>query len=185
MRFCEHGEQMSLHLDGLLSAEEAGHLEAHLAQCEACRQQWEAMCCMSSLLQEEPAAAPAPDFTQRVGVRIEQRDARLRRLYSSIRVALSSLGLWTLASVALLLLFVWLWQASLPVFVFDVALPLARHILFTCAVVGKALWSVLHALATQPTAPLFLALCTLALALTVWWTRGVLRRWVYAPSSTA
>ena len=61
MQRCEYSESMSLCLDGLLSqADEAG-LQAHLAHCEPCRGEWEAMCWASSALRAEPAVSPGAD----------------------------------------------------------------------------------------------------------------------------
>lgn len=184
MQCCEHGEYMSLYLDGLLSAEEALDLQAHLAQCEGCREQWEAMCWLSSLLRAEPAASPMPGFTKRVTARIRQREAHRRRLYSGIGVVLGSVGLWACAELVLLVFFVLLWRPSLPLLLFDVVLPLVKPILSTLMVLGRACGSLGRVLADQPLLPALLAAVILAVALTVLWTRMVFQRWACVMNST-
>ena len=141
MRCSEYSEWMSLDLDGLLNQVEILQLQKHVSQCEACRQEWEVMSRLSATLQAEPAVTPAPDFTARVTLRLEQRVARKRRLYSGIGLCVGSVGLWTSAAVGLLFLFLALWQPLIRVAVLDVGLSLLSHTLSLLATLGKALWS--------------------------------------------
>jgi len=168
---------MSLHLDGLLSWEQAQHLQAHLAHCEACHKEWEAMCWLSSSLKAEPVATPAPDFAGKVVLRLRQREARRRRLCSSMGVVMGSVGLWALAGTALLSLFVVLWQPLIRIALFGAGLSLLNDVLSILAVLGKALWSVAYTLSTRPTWLLLLGYAALALGLMMLWTRIVFRRW--------
>jgi len=177
MRCSESSEWMSLYLDGLLSWEQAQHLQAHLAQCEACRKEWEAMCWLSSFLKAEPVAAPAPDFAAKVALRLRQREARRRRLYSGMGVIVGSVGLWALAGAALLLLFIVLWQPLIRIALFGAGLSLLNDVLSVLAVLGKALWSVAYALSAGPTWLALLGYAALALGLLMLWTRIVFRRW--------
>ena len=175
MRCSEWGEWMSLHLDGLLSQEQAQQLQTHVTRCQACSEQWATVSWLSSLLKAEPVATPAPGFAARVAVRLQRREARRRRVYSGLGVCIGSVGLWALVGVALLL--VLLWQPSFRAVLLDVALPMANSLLSILAVLGKALCSVGYALATRPAALLVLGYAVLALALTMFWTRMVFRRW--------
>jgi anti-sigma factor RsiW len=176
MQCSETSEWMSLCLDGLLSQEQAAHLQAHVGQCEACREEWEAMRSLSSLLQAEPMATPSPDFVVRVTRRLQQREARRRRLYSSLGVLMGSVGLWAVVGVALSLLVVVLWQAPLRIILSDVGLPLVGKALFTLGALGKALRSAAFELAARPTGLLLLGYVILALGLTLLWTRVAFRR---------
>ena len=106
MQCSEISECMSLDLDRLLGQEQAARMQAHLAQCEACHEEWEAMRSLSSLLRAEPMATPAPDFTGRVAQLLRQRQARRRRLYSSLGVLMGSVGLWAVVGVALSLVLI-------------------------------------------------------------------------------
>jgi len=167
---------MSPYLDGLLSAEQALPLQVHLADCEACAEEWEAMCWLSSWLKAEPMASPAPDFTTQVVRRLQQRETR-RRLYSSLGVCMGSMGLWALAGAVLLLLFIALWHPLIRVALLDVGLSLAKDVLSILAVLGKALCLVVYALAARPTSLLLLGYAILALGLTALWAHVVFQRW--------
>ena len=186
MQCSESSEWMSLHLDGLLDQEQALRLEAHLAACEACRQEWEAMRWLSSFLKAEPVAAPKPDFTARIALRLRQREARRRRLHSSIGVLIGSVGLWALAGAAVLLLFTMLWQPPIRVVLLEAGLALINDVLSTLAVLGQALYAAAYALAVRPTLwaqafdgkawLLLLGYAFLALGLTALWMRIVFQR---------
>jgi anti-sigma factor RsiW len=180
MRCAEYSEWMSLYLDGLLSQDEALQLQRHVSVCGACRQEWEAMCELSAALQADPVALPASDFVARVTLRLEQRVARQRRLYSGIGLCIGSVGLWISAGLSLLLLFVALWQPLIRVAVLDVGLPLLRDTLSLLATLGRALWSGVYAISTRPTWLLFFSYALFALGLAILWTRVVLRGWRHA-----
>jgi predicted anti-sigma-YlaC factor YlaD len=170
-------ELMSLRLDGLLSSDQEQQLQAHLVDCQACREQWAVVSWLSLRLQAEPLATPASDFTARVTARLEQREARRRRLYSSIGICVGSVGLWAVAAVAVLLLFGVLVDSSLRTVLVDVVLSLGQNVLAFVTVLGKALWSVVYAVLTSPAGLLVLGYAVLAAALAALWTRVVFRRW--------
>jgi predicted anti-sigma-YlaC factor YlaD len=176
MQCSEISEWMSLYLDGLLGQEQAAQLQAHLAQCEACREEWEAMRSLSSLLKTEPMAIPAPDFAARVAQRVHQREARRRRLYSSLGVLMGSAGLWTLAGVGVSFLLIALWQEPIRIALSAVGLPLARNILTIVAALASTLRSALYELSTRPTGLILLGYAMLAFGLTLLWTHVVFRR---------
>ena len=175
MHCSDCSEQISLYLDGLLDQEQVTRLQAHLAHCEACRAEWEAVHWLSSILEAEPAAAPAPDFAARVNLRLQQRETRRRRVHGGIGVLLGSVGLWGAAAVAVALLFVVLWQPSLRIVWLDVCRPLAGKASSILAVLGRALYSVVHELFQQPSWLLLSGYAILALGLIALWTRIVLR----------
>ncbi len=168
---------MSLHLDGLLSPEQQQQLQAHLAGCQACREQWAALSWLSVRLEAEPPVAPAPDFGARVTARLEQRETRRRRLYSTIALCAASVVLWTVAAVAVLVLFAVLVDPALKPLLMDLALSVGQNALAFLTVLGKALWSVVYAVVTRPTGLLVLGYAVLAVTLVGFWTRVVLRRW--------
>lgn len=60
------GELLSAHLDGELSADETQAVEAHLATCEACRQELEGTRSVRSALREAPAVDPPFGFFERM-----------------------------------------------------------------------------------------------------------------------
>ena len=176
MQHCEHTESMSLHLDGLLDREEARRLQAHLAECEACRNEWDAMCFASSLLEAAPRAIPALDFTARVTALVAEREAQRARVRSGIGVVLGSLGLWMLTGLSVLAVIALVWQPSWNVAFLDVGLPLARALTSTLGTLGNALLSVLSALSGGSLLPL-LAYAAVAMVAAALWTRIVLVRW--------
>jgi anti-sigma factor RsiW len=176
MQRCEHTESMSLHLDGLLDRAEARRLQTHLAECEACRFEWEAMCFASSMLEAEPRVIPALDFTARVTALVAEREAQRARVRSGIGVVLGSLGLWVLTGLSVLAVVALVWQPSWYIALLDLALPLARALTSTLGTLGNALLSVLSALSGGSLLPL-VAYAAVALVAATLWTRIVLVRW--------
>ena len=177
MQRCEYSETMSLCLDGLLSqADEAG-LQAHLARCEPCRGEWEAMCWASSALRAEPAVSPGADLGLRVMERIAQREARRRRVRSSVRLLSGALGLWALAGLASMLVFLVLWQPSWYVLLLNVVLPVTRVVFSTLAALGSAFLSVIGAFSGQSLLPLLVAYTAAVAVSVVLWMRIVSARW--------
>lgn len=168
---------MSLHLDGLLGPAQEHQLQAHLADCRTCREQWAVLSWLSLRLKAEPLAIPASDFTARVTARLEQREARRRRLYSSIGICVGSVGLWAAAALAVLCLFGVLVDPSMRTVLMDVGLSLGQNALAFLTVLGKALRPVIYAVVTRPAGLLVLGYAVLAVALAAFWTRVVLRRW--------
>jgi len=177
MQCSKRGELMSLQLDGLLKPEQGQELQGHLAQCQTCREQWEAMSWLSSALTAEPMVTPAADFTSKVTARLEKRAARRRRLYSSIVVCIGSVGLWAMAGLAVLAVTAVLVDPSMHAALVEVVLSLGQSALAFLTVLGKALWSVAYALFNGPTGLLLLGYGLLAVALVAFWTRAVFRRW--------
>lgn len=174
-------ELMSLRLDGLLSPDQQQQLQAHLAECQTCREQWAVVSWLSLRLKAEPPAVPAPDFTARVTARLEQREARRRRLCSSIGICVGSVGLWAAAALAVLWLYAVLVDPSMRSMLVDVALSLGQNALAFLTVLGRALWPVIYAVVTRPAGLLVLGYAVLAMALTAFWTRVVFRRWSHVP----
>jgi len=174
-------ELMSLRLDGLLSADQEQQLQAHLVDCQACREQWAALSWLSARLEAEPPAAPVSDLAARVTARLEQRELRRRRLYSGIGICIGSLGLWAAAAVVVLVLSAVLLEPSLYATLLDVGLSVLRSTLALLSVVGRALWAVVRAVVTRPSGLLLIGYGLLAVALATFWTRVVLRRWRVAP----
>lgn len=175
MHCSDCSQQVSLHLDGLLDQRQTVRLQGHLAECEICRAEWEDMRWVSSLLEAEPSLAPAPGFTARVVLRLQQREARRRRARSSIGVLMGSVGLWAIAAVAMVLILALLWQPLLRVLWSDVLLRLADHAIAIVAVLGRALYAIAREFCTRPTLLLLPGYALLALTLSALWTRVVLR----------
>jgi predicted anti-sigma-YlaC factor YlaD len=181
MQCSKWDELMSLRLDGLLDSDQQQQLQAHLADCQTCRDQWAVVSWLSLRLKAEPPAAPASDFAARVTARLEQRETRRRRLYSTVGLCIGSVGLWAAAALAVLLLFAVLVDPSLQTVLMDVGLSLVRSALALLSVLGQALWVVGDALVTRPTGLLLIGYALLAVALAAFWTRVVFRRWGYVP----
>jgi len=173
-------ELMSLHLDGALSPDQQQQLQAHLADCQACREQWTLVSWLSARLKAEPPAAPAPHFAARVTARLEQRETRRRRLYSTIGICIASVGLWTAAALGVLVLFAVLSEPALQAVLVDMGVSLLQSVLAVVSVLGKAVWAITYALATRPTGLLLVGYALLALTLAAFWTRALFRRWGYA-----
>jgi anti-sigma factor RsiW len=78
--FMEHKDTYLMMMDALddeLANEQQVELDAHLRACPPCRQEWQAILAVHTLLQQTPALAPAADFAQRTIARLPNRRARL------------------------------------------------------------------------------------------------------------
>jgi anti-sigma factor RsiW len=167
---------MSLELDGLLDQERAAQLQAHLTECAACRQEWEAMCAVSQLLEAAAMASPAPGFALRVTRRVEQRAARRQRAFSILGVLVGSTGLWTAAGLVLATVVFLLWRTPLQVLWTSVGLPLARNTWSVVGVLLNALYAVAQEVSRRPTAVMLFGYAVLAVGLMLLWTQVVFRR---------
>jgi predicted anti-sigma-YlaC factor YlaD len=108
----DYGEQMSLMLDGRLTAQESTALEAHLATCDACRARWAAFQQVDRVLANAAQAAPAPGFATRLAARLARESqaldmgrARHARQATRRRV-IAGIGVFATGAVALVLLVV-------------------------------------------------------------------------------
>ncbi len=181
MQCSEISEWMSRRLDSGLSQEQVTQLKVHLARCAACGEEWETLRSLSSQLRAEPLVTPAAGFTARVMQRLQQRHAHRRRLYGSVSVLMGSVGLWSVAAIAVALLFIALWQPLIRIVVLDVLRPLVAKALSILVILAQALYAVIHELSMRPTWLLLLGYALLALGLTVLWAHVVLRRRELAP----
>jgi anti-sigma factor RsiW len=86
-------------VDGALSAEEAAAVEAHLAECPACREQAEAERDLGAKLRELPPPEPRPGFEGHVRRQLEQARPRSRRWLLGVAAAAVLAILWLRGSV--------------------------------------------------------------------------------------
>ncbi len=101
MQCQEASELMSLRLDVDLGEAEEQALQEHLAGCERCAAEWQAMQRMELLFAQEGLVAPPASFARRVMVRIRRRSAWLSIAREAL---LFSLGLIILGALSLSLL---------------------------------------------------------------------------------
>jgi len=127
------------------------------------------------MLHAAAVVTPAAGFTGRVVQRLDQREARRRRLFSSVGVLMGSVGLWAIAGMALLLLFGLLWRAPMRIIWSSVVLPVSRNASSVLPALTRAVASAAYELATRPSTLLVLGYALLAVGLTVLWTRIVFR----------
>ncbi len=171
MQCFDCSEWLSLQLDGLVEREQPAQLQAHLASCEACRVEWEAMQRVSSVLEAASVVAPPLDFAAKVASRLHRREARRRRVRGSIGLLVGSVGLWGFAAVIVSLLFLTVWQPLVRLFWVDVMLPSARSVASVALVLGGALHAVIRELFSQPTWLLLPSYAIAAFGLIGLWTR--------------
>jgi predicted anti-sigma-YlaC factor YlaD len=171
MQCFDCSEWLSLRLDGLIEREQSARLQEHLASCEACRAEWEAMQGVSSVLQAASVVAPPLNFTANVALRLQQRQARRRRVRGGIGLMVGSVGLWGLAAAILALLFLTVWQPLVRLFWVDVMLPSARNVASIALVLGRALQAVIRELFSHPRWLLLPGYAMAAFGLIGLWTR--------------
>lgn len=92
---------MNLALDEALPAESRPQLHAHLAECPACAEQWEALKRVHTLFEAEPLAAPRAGFTGRFKARLRQQNSRPRTVWGFITLGVSAVGTSVVSMVLL------------------------------------------------------------------------------------
>lgn len=100
----EYGMLMSLALDNLLESGEQAQLDAHLADCNRCRAQWNLWQSLDAALHAAPLTAPSPAFVQNFGLRLAAQDRR-RQMRLGILLGALTLVMWLIgvAGVALVI----------------------------------------------------------------------------------
>src|SRR4030042_6331419 len=85
--------QLSPYLDGMLSVQESGRLEAHLAQCRACRDELEEMRATVRALAELPLVEAPRSFALAAAPRRIEAPRPARRTELVLRLATVTAGL--------------------------------------------------------------------------------------------
>lgn len=108
---CESAqEQIALAAWGELSAEQKSKLEAHLAECEACSTEFEAVQALAKAMSLVPAEEPSANLLARTRLRLEEaldalpRESWLVRLSQSFSLGMSRLRSAPLAASILLVM---------------------------------------------------------------------------------
>jgi len=174
---------MSLKLDGLLDQDQERALQAHLATCAACRAEWEALQCVSRLLDEQPMVPAPAGFVARVGRRLAaERSARQRGVVGAAVLALGALGLATLVLSSLAGLVLWLWPLLQQPSLWESLKGWLTQLADVCLAVGHAIALLLSSLFDAAGGPVLLVYMLAVLLLTTFWSRLVIRRVrVYQP----
>lgn len=88
--------QLSLHVDGMLDAASRRRLEAHLADCHACRRELDQLRRTVELLRDLPAVETPPNLANRVMATVRERESPrhswIRRLVLPVSAAAVSLA---------------------------------------------------------------------------------------------
>lgn len=92
----EYGMLMSLALDGLLDGAEREQLDAHLAGCAHCRNQWSLWQSIDATFRAAPMTEPSPaflsNFSQRLASQEKRRQVRLGILLGALTLVMWSIG---------------------------------------------------------------------------------------------
>lgn len=83
---------MQLDLDEALPADRRTELHAHLAECAACTERWEALNRVHTLFAAEPLVAPRTGFTGRFKARRRQQRSQPRTVWGFITLGVSAVG---------------------------------------------------------------------------------------------
>jgi anti-sigma factor RsiW len=92
---------MQLALDEILPAERRAELHAHLAECPACTERWEALNRVHTLFAAEPLVVPRSGFTGRFKARVRQQRSQPRTVWGFITLGVSAAGTSVFAMVVL------------------------------------------------------------------------------------
>ena len=158
---------LSLSLDGELGQPEAGLLESHLDRCGLCRAEWTLWQAIDRKLRSAPMPRLAPDFSQRVALRLARqeraRNVQIGLLLTVLTVFVWSLGLAGICGLAGALIYTNLNSIAAAQQFFVDAWAVG-------GVVGQSLWDVVVEMTTTPTALNVVSayMVVTALALAVW-----------------
>jgi predicted anti-sigma-YlaC factor YlaD len=103
MQCKQASEMMSLRLDGRLDSAEGALLNDHLAECEACRAEWQSLQALDSLLASAATIAAPIRVRVQVMTRLERRDKARRAIIGGTTLALGSVALALLLVAPVLL----------------------------------------------------------------------------------
>lgn len=99
-----YGLMMSLALDNLLDSEESVRLEAHLADCSPCREQWRLWRALDNALLAAPMTEPSPgfvlNFSRQLAAQERRRQVRVGFLLGALTLVMWLIGV---AGVALVI----------------------------------------------------------------------------------
>jgi len=164
-------EQMSLRLDGQLTPDEMGQLDAHVATCAVCRTSLDALRRVDRLLVSVPAVSPAPGFTSRFEARLAARRHRRRAWAGLLTLMVGTLFLLVAAMTLVTISGLVLWESlsadGLLIPVVALVLDLGKAL----AAALKLIWLVLSAMARGTRHPAFVAFSLAGAILTVIWAQ--------------
>lgn len=83
----DYSALMSLALDGMLDANEAGQLEQHLHACPACQASWTRWQRIAHVLTVEPFAGPPQGFALRLDQTLQRHEQRHERVLAGLVLA--------------------------------------------------------------------------------------------------
>lgn len=175
MQCLEASELISLRLDQPLAAEQERVLQAHLANCQTCRTEWQMVQRVHTLFDGVSRALPPLQMKERVMASVQLRDGRLAAWKKGFLI---SVGLiMALALGAAFCLGISALVAALlsgPLFIQPLIETVARLVAIVTTVM-EALIICLRALLASPTWLVVVGYLLLAGALLVGWTRLVVR----------
>jgi predicted anti-sigma-YlaC factor YlaD len=103
MQCKQASEMMSLQLDGRLGDTEVPLLDAHLAECEACRAEWQSLQALDSLLASAVTMEAPVRVRVQVMTRLERRDKARRAIIGGTALTLGTVALALLLMAPVLL----------------------------------------------------------------------------------
>jgi len=174
MHCSKASELMSLRLDGLLEGAAETDLDAHLASCARCKEEWEALCEVSRIFRSTPLIAPRPGFAKRVSRRLAQRMARRKRRRQVLLLSVGLSLLLLLAMPSLLRLGMLLGDLAQPTLI-STGIRALAGLISALEVLRDAVTLVISALLSTPAVFLAPAYAGLALAAIYAWVRLALR----------
>jgi len=174
---CEqYVEWMSLAQDGMLGTTQSRLLHAHMDECAACRETWNAMTAVSRLFRAAPTLAPGAGFVQRFQDRLAYRQESRRRafVWMLLGIGAIALGLLALPSIAQVLELTGWFVLPYPVIVYlQVVLDWLALVVSSLA---SAAGILIRYACTGPTAAVCLTLIAVAGAMVALWTKFLVGR---------
>lgn len=169
----EYGMLMSLALDNLLESGEQAQLDAHLADCNRCRAQWNLWQSLDVALHAAPLTAPSPAFVQNFGLRLAAQDRR-RQMRMGILLGALTLVMWLIGVTGVALVIGGLIYNQVGWF--TDSLHWLAYVWTAVTVVGNSLLVLLGGVTEQPSAVGLLAgYVVLAGGVLVMWSRYLRR----------
>jgi len=183
----DYGEQMSLALDGRLSAQERAELDVHLAACDECRVRWAAFRQVDHVLSGALQVVPEPGFAKLISAKLAKQQVLQAQRAKRERV-IAGIGVFAAGGIALALLVVPLvvvvltglssLVAGTPTLLANTVEIVARWWV-TLSALGEASQSLIGVLAPS-SGPIIAGYALMLFVIMVAWVsvmRGLSRRW--------
>jgi predicted anti-sigma-YlaC factor YlaD len=176
----QYGEWMSLAQDGMLNSTQTRLLHTHLASCQPCQTEWEAMTFVSQMFRAAPMIAPMPGFAARFQAKLAFREEQRRRIMIWILLGMGAFALLALALPSLIGVLCFTGRLILPYQIVAYIQGILNWVSMASIALADALWVLVRYAAIRPIGLACLGSVAAVGIVGIIWMRSVLGRRILA-----